>query len=177
MISKGISRILTLQDLLYRSDCVTLHCSLNEHNHHLINDVSIKQMRPGAFLVNVSRGGLIDETALAVALKDGRIRGAALDVLENEPYNLAAGKIHDFSHNDPFDYISFHLGPLKDAVNLICTPRTSWYSEVSSQEIRESAAHEVRRGLTGKLPGSLRYCVNREYLNGPRAFRLHFSSL
>ena len=49
-------------------------------------------MRPGAFLVNVSRGGLIDETALAVALKDGRIRGAALDVLENEPYNLAAGK-------------------------------------------------------------------------------------
>jgi C-terminal binding protein len=51
-------------------------------------------MRPGAFLVNVSRGGLIDETALAMALKDGRIRGAALDVLENEPYNLAAGKIY-----------------------------------------------------------------------------------
>lgn len=50
-------------------------------------------MRPGAFLVNVSRGGLIDESALATALKDSRIRGAALDVLENEPYNLAAGKI------------------------------------------------------------------------------------
>jgi len=146
----GITRIFTLQDLLYRSDCITLHCSLNEHNHHLINDFTIKQMRPGAFLVNVSRGGLIDETALAIALKDGRIRGAALDVLENEPYNLAAG-------------------PLKDAVNLICTPRTSWYSEASSQEIRENAAHEVRRGLTGKMPGSLRYCVNRDYLNVPRS--------
>jgi len=146
----GITRIFTLQDLLYRSDCVTLHCSLNEHNHHLINDFTIKQMRPGAFLVNVSRGGLIDESALAIALKDGRIRGAALDVLENEPYNLAAG-------------------PLKDAVNLICTPRTSWYSEASSQEIRENAAHEVRRGLTGKMPGSLRYCVNRDYLNVPRS--------
>jgi len=59
-------------------------------------------------------------------------------------------------------------GPLKDAVNLICTPRTSWYSEASSQEIRENAANEVRRGLTGKLPGSLRNCVNREYLNVPR---------
>jgi C-terminal binding protein len=146
----GITRIFTLQDLLYRSDCVTLHCSLNEHNHHLINDFTIKQMRPGAFLVNVSRGGLIDEKALATSLKDGRIRGAALDVLENEPYNLAAG-------------------PLKDAVNLICTPRTAWYSEASSQEIRENAAHEVRRGLTGKMPGSLRFCVNRDYLNVPRS--------
>ena len=91
LFHQGITRIFTLQDLLYRSDCVTLHCSLNEHNHHLINDFTIKQMRPGAFLVNVSRGGLIDEAALAIALKDGRIRGAALDVLENEPYNLAAG--------------------------------------------------------------------------------------
>ncbi|CAF0759889.1 unnamed protein product [Adineta ricciae] len=146
----GITRIFTLQDLLYRSDCVTLHCSLNEHNHHLINDFTIKQMRPGAFLVNVSRGGLIDETALAAALKDNRIRGAALDILENEPYNLAAG-------------------PLKDAVNLICTPRTSWYSEASSQEIRENAAHEIRRGLSSKMPASLRYCVNRDYLNVPRS--------
>lgn len=60
------------------------------------------------------------------------------------------------------------LGPLKDATNLICTPRTAWYSEASSQEIRENAAHEVRRGLSGKLPGSLRYCVNRDYLNVPR---------
>jgi len=146
----GITRVFTLQDLLYRSDCVTLHCSLNEHNHHLINDFTIKQMRPGAFLVNVSRGGLIDETALAAALKDGRIRGAALDVLENEPYNLAAG-------------------PLKDANNLICTPRTAWYSEASSQELRENAAYEVRRGLTSKMPTSLRYCVNQNYLNVPRS--------
>ena len=88
----GIKRVLTLQELLYQSDCVTLHCSLNEHNHHLINDFTIKQMRPGAFLVNVSRGGLIDETALAAALKEGRIRGAALDVLENEPFNLSASE-------------------------------------------------------------------------------------
>jgi len=43
----GITRVYTLQDLLFQSDCVSLHCNLNEHNHHLINDFTIKQMRPG----------------------------------------------------------------------------------------------------------------------------------
>ncbi len=79
------------QDLLFQSDCVSLHCTLNEHNHHLINEYTIKQMRPGAFLVNTARGGLVDESALAQALKDGRIRAAALDVHENEPYNVFQG--------------------------------------------------------------------------------------
>jgi len=46
----GITRVYTLQDLLFQSDCVTLHCSLNEHNHHLINDFTMKQMRPGRLL-------------------------------------------------------------------------------------------------------------------------------
>lgn len=68
---------------MYQSDCVTLHCNLNEHNHHLINDFTIKQMRQGAFLVNTARGALVDENSLAIALKDGRIRGAALDVQVN----------------------------------------------------------------------------------------------
>ena len=81
-----------LQDLLFQSDCVSLHCTLNEHNHHLINEYTIKQMRPGAFLVNTARGGLVDESALAQALKDGRIRAAALDVHENEPYNVFQGR-------------------------------------------------------------------------------------
>jgi hypothetical protein len=102
-------------------------------------------MRHGAFLVNTARGGLIDEAALAQALRDGRIKGAALDVHEHEPY-------------------SQFNGPLKDAPNLICTPNTAFYSDQSSQELREMAAQEVRRGLLNKMPDSLKNCVNKDYL-------------
>ncbi|KAJ8250300.1 hypothetical protein COCON_G00222220 [Conger conger] len=156
--SLGVQRVYTLQDLLYQSDCVSLHCNLKsttttssttspsnrEHNHHLINDFTIKQMRQGAFLVNSARGGLVDEKALAQALKEGRIRGAALDVHESEPF-------------------SFAQGPLKDAPNLICTPHTAWYSEQASLEMREAAATEIRRAITGRIPDSLRNCVNKEF--------------
>lgn len=142
--SLGITRVYTLQDLLFQSDCVSLHCNLNEHNHHLINDYTIKQMRPGAFLVNTARGGLVDEHALAAALKDGRVRAAALDVHENEPFTLAQS-------------------PLKDCPNLICTPHSSFYSEQSLTELREMAAGEIRRAVVGRIPDSLRNCVNKEY--------------
>ncbi|XP_021172892.2 C-terminal-binding protein 2a isoform X4 [Fundulus heteroclitus] len=142
--SLGVQRVYTLQDLLYQSDCVSLHCNLNEHNHHLINDFTIKQMRQGAFLVNTARGGLVDEKALAQALKEGRIRGAAMDVHESEPF-------------------SFSQGALKDAPNLICTPHTAWYSEQASLEMREAAATEIRRAITGRIPDSLRNCVNKEF--------------
>uniref|UniRef100_A0A4W3I339 C-terminal binding protein 1 n=1 Tax=Callorhinchus milii TaxID=7868 RepID=A0A4W3I339_CALMI len=141
----GLQRVSTLQDLLFHSDCVSLHCNLNEHNHHLINDFTIKQMRQGAFLVNTARGGLVDEKALAQALKEGRIRGAALDVHESEPF-------------------SFSQGPLKDAPNLICTPHAAWYSEQASIEMREEAAREIRRAITGRIPDSLKNCVNKDYL-------------
>ncbi|XP_053548574.1 C-terminal-binding protein 2 isoform X1 [Bombina bombina] len=145
--SLGVQRVYTLQDLLYQSDCVSLHCNLNEHNHHLINDFTIKQMRQGAFLVNTARGGLVDEKALAQALKEGRVRGAALDVHESEPFLYAQGA-------------------LKDVPNLICTPHTAWYSEQASLEMREAAATEMRRAVTGRIPESLRNCVNKEFLVG-----------
>ncbi|XP_015118869.1 C-terminal-binding protein isoform X4 [Diachasma alloeum] len=144
--SLGLTRVYTLQDLLYQSDCVSLHCTLNEHNHHLINEFTIKQMRPGAFLVNTARGGLVDDDALAAALKQGRIRAAALDVHENEPYNV-------------------FQGPLKDAPNLLCTPHAAFYSDASCSELREMAATEIRRAIIGRIPDCLRNCVNKEYFH------------
>ncbi|GAU91775.1 hypothetical protein RvY_03968-1 [Ramazzottius varieornatus] len=146
--SLGLTRVYSLQELLFQSDCVSLHCTLNEQNHHMINDFTIKQMRPGAFLVNTARGGLIDEGALAAALKDGRIRAAALDVNENEPF-------------------SPQTTPLRDCPNLMCTPHAAWFSEQSYQELREMAAAEVRRAITGRVPDNLRNCVNKEFLHSP----------
>jgi len=145
--SLGVTRVYTLQDLLFQSDCVSLHCTLNEHNHHLINEYTLKQMRPGAFLVNTARGGLVDEAALASALREGRIRSAGLDVHENEPFNV-------------------YQGPLKDAVNLMCTPHAAFYSDASCTELREMAASEIRRAIVGRIPDSLRNCVNKEYFMG-----------
>ncbi|EDV93250.1 C-terminal-binding protein isoform X5 [Drosophila grimshawi] len=142
--SLGLTRVYTLQDLLFQSDCVSLHCTLNEHNHHLINEFTIKQMRPGAFLVNTARGGLVDDETLALALKQGRIRAAALDVHENEPYNVFEGA-------------------LKDAPNLICTPHAAFFSDASATELREMAATEIRRAIVGNIPEVLRNCVNKEY--------------
>uniref|UniRef100_A0A8D2FCE7 C-terminal-binding protein 2 n=1 Tax=Theropithecus gelada TaxID=9565 RepID=A0A8D2FCE7_THEGE len=148
--SLGVQRVYTLQDLLYRSGWVSLHCNLNEHNHHLINDFTIKQMRQGAFLVNAARGDLVDEKALAQTLKEGRIRGAALDVHESEPF-------------------SFAQGPLKDAPNPLCTPHTAWYtltgriletpwSVIDQQAIHpelDGATYRYPPGIVGVVPGGL----------------------
>ena len=143
----GQFKHLLLQDLLYKSDCVSLHCTLNEHNHHLINEYTIKQMRPGAFLVNTARGSLIDEAALAAALKDNRIRAAAIDVHESEPSNLMTSN-----------------SPLREAPNLIVTPHAAFYSDASAIELREMAATEIRRAILNRIPEGLRNCVNKEYL-------------
>nr|XP_032837399.1 C-terminal-binding protein 2-like isoform X2 [Petromyzon marinus] len=139
----GVERAPSLLQLLRASDCVSLHCSLDQHSHHLLNDFTIKQMRHGVFLVNTARGGLVDEHALAVALREGRIRGAALDVHESEPF-------------------SFLSGPLKDAPNLLCCPHVAWFSDQAATETREEAAREMRRAITGRVPDSLKNCVNKE---------------
>src|SRR5262249_57125430 len=74
-----------LDDLLRTSDAVTVHVPLNARTHHLIDAESMSMMKPTAVLVNTARGGLVDEGALASALKEGRILGAGLDVLSREP--------------------------------------------------------------------------------------------
>jgi glyoxylate reductase/D-3-phosphoglycerate dehydrogenase len=100
----GVS-YLELDGVLRRADAVTVHVPLNAHTRNLIDAESLSLMKPTAVLVNTARGGLVDEAALATALREGRILGAGLDVLSQEP--------------PPQDH------PLLDLPNVILTPHTA----------------------------------------------------
>ena len=123
--------------LLSRADFITLHAPLTPKTHHLIDAQAISKMKKGAFLVNAARGPLVDEAALARALKSGRIGGAALDVLEGEP-------------PDPESAI---LG----APNLILTPHMAGSTHECLEAIATWAGADIARVLSGKKP---RYPVN-----------------
>jgi len=81
----GIEPVNSIDELLQKSDIVSLHLPLTPETKNLINRERINKMKDGAIIVNCARGGIIDETALTEALKSGKLWGAALDVFENEP--------------------------------------------------------------------------------------------
>lgn len=94
--SHNICTMVTLEELLGKSDFVSLHLSFNEKTANLINEKTISLMKKDAYLINTARGGLVNENALYDALKDGRLAGAALDVFPEEPYS---GKLCDLDCN------------------------------------------------------------------------------
>lgn len=81
----GARRAESIEEVLADSDFVTLHMPGGDENSHLIGEAELNQMKPGAYLVNTARGDVVDEVALAAALRDGTIAGAGLDVFEREP--------------------------------------------------------------------------------------------
>jgi (S)-sulfolactate dehydrogenase len=116
-----------LNTLLARADAVSLHVPLNAETRNLIDAARLQQMQPGAILLNAARGGVVDEAALAEALKAGRLKGAALDVFAEEP--LRAGS------------------PLVDAPNLLVTPHIAGVTEESNVRVSAVTARNVRRAL------------------------------
>lgn len=127
--------IVGFDELLASSDVVTVHVPLSDATKHLIDRRAIQSMRPGAFLVNTSRGGVVDEEALLLGLSEGQLGGAALDVFETEPL--------DPSH------------PLLASPNLIVTPHVGFYSEESLDELKRVVAQrllaEIKRGSGSSL--------------------------
>lgn len=102
----GETRFTDLDTLLKESDIVTLHCPLNAQSADMMNAEAFAKMKDGAFFINTSRGGTVDENALYDALSSGKLSGAAVDVLKKEPMSKDC--------------------PLDKAPNLIITPHTAW---------------------------------------------------
>lgn len=113
-------------------DAITLHCPLTPETHHLMNADTLSQMKSSAFLINTGRGDLIDEAALADALQQGEIAGAALDVLSSEP--------------PPAD----HLLLSADIPHLIITPHTAWASTESRQRLLDGVVKNIQAFLAGE---------------------------
>jgi D-3-phosphoglycerate dehydrogenase len=139
-------RMVDFQTLLGESDVVSIHAPLTDETKGLFGDREFGRMKAGAFLINTSRGPLIQGAALVRALESGRLAGAGLDVLDVEP--PPAGS------------------PLLTLPNVALTPHIGYYSEESQIELQTKAAQEVRRVLTGETP---RNVVNREVLPRARA--------
>ena len=111
-----------LDELLRRSDIVTLHTPLNADTHHLLDRRRIEQMKHGAFIVNTGRGALLDTEALVSALESGGLGGAALDVLEGEE-----GIFYADRRNRPIE--SKALLRLQELPNVIISPHTAYYTD------------------------------------------------
>ncbi|MGN0909529.1 MAG: NAD(P)-dependent oxidoreductase, partial [Succinivibrio sp.] len=119
----------TLEELLAKSDFISVHVPLNKSTRHMIGRAEIALMRPNAVVVNAGRGGIIDEQALARALEEGRIFAAGIDTFEQEP-----------PERD---------NPLLRLGNTVVSDHTAWYTSESVKELQHKAAMEVLRAFNG----------------------------
>jgi (S)-sulfolactate dehydrogenase len=122
-----------LDALLAMADVVSLHVPLTPSTRHLIDASRLERMRRGAILINSSRGGVVDEPALAAALKSGHLGGAALDVFDREP--LGAGS------------------PLAGCPNLLLTPHVAGVTAESNVRVSMLIAEKVAAALRTRRPG------------------------
>lgn len=127
----GAVYVQNLDDLLPQCDYISIHVPLLDSTHHLINEAALKLMKPTAYLINTSRGPIVDEKILAVALEKGWIKGAAIDVFEFEP----------------------EITPeLKELDNIILTPHIASATEETRSKMAELAATNIIEALEGRVP-------------------------
>ena len=124
--------LVSLEELLQQSDVVSVHCPLLETTRFMLDEKMLRLMKPSAYLVNTARGSIVDEVALEKMLGEGKLAGAAMDVLRVEP----GAPDH----------------PLFKHENFLCTPHMAWHSEESAKELKRKVAEEARRVLRGEAP-------------------------
>ena len=136
-IVENLVETVSWEQLLASSDVISIHCPLTEETWGLFDAAAFAAMKTGAYLINTSRGHIVDEEDLLQALQRGEIAGAAMDVMAEEPA-------------DPEN-------PLLQLPNFIATPHMGWYSEEAAEELKRKAAEEAVLFLTGR---ALRYQIN-----------------
>jgi D-3-phosphoglycerate dehydrogenase len=124
--------LLGLDELLRRADVLSLHVPLTPETRHMIGARELALLKPDSLVINIGRGGLVDEDALVAALHSGHIAGAALDVTEIEPLPLSS--------------------PLLDAPNVILTPHVAWVSEVALSDLKRLTAENALRLIGAREP-------------------------
>lgn len=124
--------LVSFEELLQRSDYVTIHCPATAQNRHMFNDAAFALMKPTAYLINCARGAIVDTNALITALQTGKIAGAALDVIEKEPIEKD--------------------NPLLEMDNVIIASHFGGYSEEAIVSLQTKAAQEAVNILAGNRP-------------------------
>lgn len=150
----GVSRVSQLEELMRSADVVSVHCPLNAETRHLLAERELAWMKPTAFLVNTARGAIIQKTAILAALRAGRLAGAGLDVVEDEPLRTAEEAA---------------------TPNLIVTCHAAFCSVESKREMRTTSARIARAAVLGEpldniVNGVARSAANIEHrtLNAER---------
>ena len=131
MRDMNVARAETVDEVLERSDFVSLHVPRTPQTTGMINEVTLEKMKPTAYLINVARGGIVDETALYNVLKEGRIAGAALDVFREEPTTDS---------------------PLFALPNVVVTPHLGASTVEAQDRAGVTAAEQVAAALRGQVP-------------------------
>ncbi len=141
-VAAGIELLPSLEEVLSRSDVVSVHAPHTPETEHMIDAAALARMKPSAHLLNTARGPVIDEAALIAALQSGTIAGAGLDVFEHEP--MAADN------------------PLRSMDNVVLTPHTAHYSDRSRATVARRVAESAAHVLTGHWP---RFVANKGVLD------------
>jgi lactate dehydrogenase-like 2-hydroxyacid dehydrogenase len=142
----GLRRETSLEALLSNVDVVSLHCPLNTETAGIMDAEAFAAMKPGALLINTARGGLVDIPALETALREGRIDGAGIDVLPEEPPDPDSPLLQAFKRREP--WIDGRL---------LLTPHAAWYSPDGHADMRRKSASTIADFLER---GTIRNVVN-----------------
>lgn len=134
MAAHGVEKCDDLHEMIKTCDFLSVHCVLNDETHHLIGASELSCMKPTAVLINVSRGAIVDETALVTALQNGAIAGAALDVYSREPLNR----------------IDHPMRALYEMDNVILSPHLTFYTHEAMKRLEDETLERCLEVLEGR---------------------------